>query len=143
VQFPAIALIVVGLLNVLGAGYLFFNGFVAGRTDPKSIDEMYTKMMPGLWEKMKKDGTTPEQIRDQGIVFAYGMGTAVLIVALITILGAVRMLALKSFGLSVLASIFAAAPCFSPLACCLVGLGAGIWSLVVLFSPDVREAFRR
>jgi hypothetical protein len=64
------------------------------------------------------------------------------IVALLVILGAARMLVLKSYGLSLFAAILTAIPCISPSACCLLGEGVGIWAVIVLLNPDVRSAFR-
>jgi hypothetical protein len=61
---------------------------------------------------------------------------------LLVILGGVRMLSLKSYGLAFLASVTAAVPCVSLIACCGVGEIVGIWALVVLLQPDVRAAFR-
>ena len=62
--------------------------------------------------------------------------------SLLTILGAVRMMALKSYGLAVFVSVLAAVPCISCMACCGPGEGVGIWALVVLLNPEVRSAFR-
>lgn len=37
-------------------------------------------------------------------------------------------------------SILSMVPCVSP--CCLLGLPVGIWALVVLNTPEVKQAFR-
>jgi hypothetical protein len=65
-----------------------------------------------------------------------------LLAAAITIFGGMRMLKLTSYGLAVFASVLAAIPCISPMGCCGIGEGAGIWSFVVLMNADVRSAFR-
>jgi hypothetical protein len=39
-------------------------------------------------------------------------------------------------------AIAAALLCISPMGCCGIGEGAGIWSFVVLMNADVRSAFR-
>jgi len=44
--------------------------------------------------------------------------------------------------LAVVTAILTAVPCLSCSACCGVGEGIGIWSLVVLLNPEVRNAFR-
>jgi hypothetical protein len=46
---------------------------------------------------------------------------------------------LKNYGLAMTGSIIAMLPCS---VCCLLGLPFGIWSLVVLNNPEVKEAFR-
>jgi hypothetical protein len=50
-----------------------------------------------------------------------------------------KMRNLENHGLCVAASILAMVPCIGP--CCILGLPAGIWCLVVLFKPEVKNAF--
>jgi hypothetical protein len=61
------------------------------------------------------------------------------VIAVIILLGAVKLLNLTGVGLPIAASILAMIPCTSS-CCCLIGLPAGIWALVVLNRPDVRAA---
>jgi predicted Zn finger-like uncharacterized protein len=56
----------------------------------------------------------------------------------VVIFGAIRMRQLRSYGLAMTASILAMLPCGL---CCLLGLPFGIWSLVVINRPDVRDSF--
>lgn len=71
----------------------------------------------------------------------FGMGSAFvgLIIAAFIIYAALKMKDLKQWGLAVAASVLAMIPCISP--CCLIGLPIGIWALVVLMKPEVKEAF--
>lgn len=70
-----------------------------------------------------------------GIVFnLIGMAVCVLIWV-----AAGKMQRLESSGLVMTASIVAMVPCISP--CCLIGLPIGIWALIVLNKPEVKEAF--
>lgn len=62
------------------------------------------------------------------------MGMGVLIIA-----GSIQMLRRRGYGLAMTASVVAMLPC-SP--SCILGLPFGIWSLVVLNRPEVRDAFR-
>jgi hypothetical protein len=55
------------------------------------------------------------------------------------IFGALKMKNLQSYGLAMTASVIAMIPCVSP--CCLIGLPAGIWALIVLLKPEVKAAF--
>lgn len=55
--------------------------------------------------------------------------------------GGLKMKNLENFGLAIAASIIAIIPCFSG-CCCLIGMPAGIWALVVLNKPEVKAAFR-
>jgi predicted Zn finger-like uncharacterized protein len=58
--------------------------------------------------------------------------------AVVILLGAVKMKKLESYGLCMTACILAMLPCGN---CCLLGLPFGIWGLVVLNKPEVKEAF--
>jgi hypothetical protein len=91
---------------------------------------------------MEKQQGTPEEMRSRNILLNTLFMAMVLIPALITIFGGIQMCRGRSYGLSVTASILAAIPCLSPSACCLLGMGIGIWALVVLFNPDVKASFR-
>ncbi len=57
--------------------------------------------------------------------------------ALVIFFGAFQMLRLSSYAWSMAAAIVAI------IACSLIGLPMGIWALIVLAQPDVREAFKR
>jgi hypothetical protein len=61
-------------------------------------------------------------------------------IAVVVLMGALKMKRLESHGFSMVASILALVPCISP--CCLIGIPMGIWSLVVLLRPEVKGAFR-
>ena len=70
-----------------------------------------------------------------GIVFnIIGM-----IMAVVVLLGALKMKKLESFGFAMTATIIAMVPCISP--CCWIGLPIGIWALVILNKPEVKGAF--
>jgi len=58
----------------------------------------------------------------------------------VVIAGAMNMMKLQNWGLSLAASIIALLPCIS---CgCLLGLPIGIWSLVILNDAQVKASFR-
>ena len=61
-------------------------------------------------------------------------------ISALVLFGAYKMQRLENHAFAVLASILALLPCTSP--CCVIGLPIGIWALVVLYRPGVREAFR-
>lgn len=62
-----------------------------------------------------------------------------LIVGVVVLIGAMKMRKLESYGFAMTASILAMIPCVSP--CCILGLPFGIWAVVVLAKPEVKEAF--
>jgi len=76
-------------------------------------------------------------------IMSGGIGIASSVIALavgvVVLLGAVRMMALRSYGLALAGAILAMIPCISP--CCVLGLPFGIWALVVLMNTEVKAAF--
>jgi hypothetical protein len=75
--------------------------------------------------------------------FAGSLGVALRVVGilggLIVLYGGIKMRKLENYGLCMTASIVAMIPCLS---CCIIGLPIGIWSLVVLSKPEVKNFFR-
>jgi hypothetical protein len=74
-------------------------------------------------------------------LIGYGVGILallfLLLVSAIVVAGALRMRKVRSYGLSLVASALA----LTPGPCCVFGVPFGVWSLVVLFRPEVRAAF--
>ena len=62
-----------------------------------------------------------------------------LLVNALILVGALRMMSLRNYGLCMVAAVLAIIPCTSP--CCCLGIAAGIWALVVLTRPEVKQAF--
>jgi len=126
VKLPAIFLIVTAaigmlwqviglLLNIFGAG---MGAILASRQGMMEEPALMNLMSGGI-----------------GIVSSViGLGIGVVV-----LLGAVRMMALSSYGLALAGAILAMIPCISP--CCVLGLPFGIWALVVLMNTEVKAAF--
>jgi hypothetical protein len=133
VKAPAICLIVTTGLNVLLALYdslkaLFF---------PDNLDKLMAQMpavddpqMKELIVSMLHWMTGPAAVVSHGVV---------LILSAVTLWGATRMLALRSYEFAIVATILAMIPCVTP--CCLLGLPFAIWALVVLRKPGVKDHF--
>jgi hypothetical protein len=125
VQGPAIGLLVVGGLAVLGqlislAANIFGTGMAGlqnmGGGNP-AADRYFQYMSGGL-----------------GIVFGIiGLGLYAFL-----IWAALQMKQLRKWNISVAGSIVAMLPCSC---CCIIGLPIGIWSLIVLMKPEVKSAF--
>jgi hypothetical protein len=62
-----------------------------------------------------------------------------LIGALIILFGGIKMRRMENYSLCMVASIVAMIPCVS--CCFLIGIPIGIWSLVILSKPEVKNAF--
>jgi GYF domain 2 len=59
----------------------------------------------------------------------------------LVVFGGLKFLRLQSRGLVITAAILMMVPCFSS-CCCLIGLGFGIWSLVLLNKPEIQAEFQ-
>jgi hypothetical protein len=58
----------------------------------------------------------------------------------VIVFGCLKMMKLQSYGFAFTTCILAMIPCISP--CCLLGIPFGIWGLVVLNEPRVKNSFR-
>ncbi len=139
---PAVALLVVAALNLVLSLILVVVGIGYSQMPADKLEEMMERQNPAQFQNMKQNGITVDTILKIYIYGGLGGGAVGLFVSLLTALGAIRMMMLRSYGLAVFVSVLAAIPCISPSSCCGIGEVIGIWSLVVLFSPDVRAAFR-
>jgi hypothetical protein len=150
VSAPSILLIIVGVLNLLGALYAGFNLIVAVVTPVEQFAaqqemsmDLMKKMMPGMSKELdKQPKQDPEQLKSQGIIFNCVWLALLLGLAIVPLIGGIRMRQLRSYGLALTASIFALFPCLDPGCCLIIGPVAGIWALVVLSNAHVKAAFR-
>jgi len=129
VSNPSVALIVVGVLNILtGLIGAAFNMAGFNRTLPNG------NVPPGMNPELLR----MIQMSSGGIGAVFNLiGVAVGVVVL---LGALKMKKLESREWSMASAILAMIPCLSP--CCIVGLPVGIWALVVLNKPQLKNVFR-
>lgn len=124
-KFPAIGLIIAGVLNAVSGLYLIASTLIqysAGALNRSfSIESERIGFYIGFW------GTT-------------ALGILGFLVAPVIIYGAIQMMRGRSFALSRTAAILAVIPLKS--CCFVVGIPFGIWALVVLSQPDVKGIFR-
>jgi hypothetical protein len=126
VKGPAIALAITAGLGVL---YYAFSGVV-------------TLISGGGMFQQELPADVPPQLR----TFLEGMrgplaGIGNLVVAALNglvLVGAIKMMRLQNYALAMTASIVAMIPCQC---CCLLGLPFGIWSVVMLKKPEVKQWF--
>jgi hypothetical protein len=128
VQGPAIALLVTGILNLslavidLIARIYMLSNFAPGQAPPN--------LPPFL-----------QEVFNNRSAIAFGIATDAvgIILAILIMVGSMKMRRLESYGLSMTASIVSMLPCIT--ACCCLGIPFGIWSLIVLNRPEVRSCF--
>ncbi len=138
VSGPATALIVVGVLNILLALYGVVSNVMA-LSNPAQIQAQIDQN-PELQNIEGFDPAMITKFAQAGGAMGVVLNIVAVVVAIVIIIGALKMKKLESRGMAMTASILAMIPCLS--ACCLLGLPIGIWSIVTLNDPNVRASFR-
>ncbi len=144
-QAPAIGLLVVSILYLLGGMYTLFNGVVV-LADPnfkQTLDKAFEE------QRMKNPRMTADEakmlvtIKDyMGLIgpFYLVWGLVILLQGAVMILGAINMLQAKGRSMAFVGSIAAIVPC----SCCSAfAMPIGIWALVALNSHSGRMAFQQ
>jgi hypothetical protein len=138
---PAVALLMVAIVNMLMSLGSIGVGFFYSQLPPDKLEEILEKQNPQQYKQMREAGVNIDTVMK---IYSYGGcggGTIGVFVSLLTILGAVCMMRQRLYGLALMVAVLTAIPCISPVACCLIGEGIGVWALVVLLSPEVKAAF--
>lgn len=139
VRIPAVLLIVTGALLLVGVVMSFIQLPAQPAEMDKAIAEIdANKDMPADQKDMSKNilnsfkgfFESPMAPVVYALVGVFGV---------IIVLGGVKLMNLSGTGLPITGSILAMIPCTS-WCCCLLGLPAGIWALVVLSRPNVKAA---
>ncbi len=140
---PAITLLVAGVINLLlGLGGMGF-GVMFSQMPPQEFEKAFERQNPQALNDLRRQGWSVQDLLNIYTYTGLGGGGVNVFVSLLTIFGAIRMMMLRSYGLAVFVSVLTAIPCISFAACpCPIGMGVGIWALVVLLNPEVRAAFR-
>lgn len=124
VQGPAVGLMITAIIGLVGAvGMLFSHVFNLGVTHFESLQN------PELEKVLAATSGVAG-------VFSNLIGITAGVIVLI---GAIKMKGLTNYGLSMAAAILAMLPCVSP--CCCLGIPIGIWALIVLMKPEIKNAF--
>jgi len=130
-NIPGILLVIMGILNGLGAGYFVVNGVFVSSSPEKVVPMM---------EKMGFGPQQAGQMQAYGL-FYIGLGIVGLICSVVTILGGIKMRNLEAHSLAVTAAVMSMLPCLSFPGCCGPGYLVGIWALIVLLDANVKAAF--
>ena len=126
VNGPGIAMIILGAINmVVALGFMTMALLNLGFSSFSTNNEA-EKMFKGMGS--------------MGLGFDLMLLSLSLIVGVLILFGGVKMRRLQSYGLCMTASILAMIPCLS--CCFLIGIPIGIWALVVLSKPEVKNLFR-
>jgi hypothetical protein len=128
-RVPAIGIIVTGVLSCIISLY----GAVAGLIGSAKKAEIPPGMPPEAERFLKTYLTTLEPL-------SLPLNLLTLLLGIVTLLAGVKMLQRRAYGLVMTGVILGMIPCLS--GCCCIGLPFGIWALIVLSNPEVRNSFR-
>jgi hypothetical protein len=142
VTLPAVFLVIMGALNLLWGGYLIVNAIFTHSRTPEQMQKILEQQNPNMRKQLEAQGYTMRDIQNIAVYGGGGTGVAVILASLLLILGGIRMLQLRNYGLAIFSSVVAAVPFISCMACCCMGEVVGVWSIVVLLTPQVRMMFR-
>jgi len=126
VKAPAIALIIVAALNALtGITLIFGRGM--------------TMAIARSWMSAADYADLERRVPPPNLVVEMLQCMVLLAICALIAFGGFGMLKLRYYGLAITASVLAMVPCCD--LCCPIGIPVGIWALVVLAKPDVKQAF--
>jgi hypothetical protein len=133
VRTPAICLLVTAGLNVLLGVYtvikdLFF---------PENMDQLMAAMPAMPDPQAQKMASSLIHLMTGPV--AVGSHILALLLSVVVLVGAIRMLALRNYEFAMVAAILAIIPCAT--SCCALGLPFGIWALIVLRRPGIKDQF--
>jgi hypothetical protein len=141
VMGPAIFLIIVGVLNLVGALGCIPMGLICYALPPEMVEAQMKQQHPKEAEQMKQQNMNMKELVTIEGHFWIASGVAGLLTGVPILIGGIAMLGCRWYYLAILGSVVAM---ISPAGCgCLfAGFVAGIWSLIVLINEEVRAAFR-
>jgi hypothetical protein len=124
VQAPAVAMIVVSLVALI-VGTL---GLIA---------DMFL-IVSGMMEKLEAMNNGPTSVYTDTVIRVI-WGIILFVASSFVLYGALQMKRLKNYRVAVAASIVAMIPLVGP--CCILGIPFGIWAVMTLGKPGVRQSF--
>ncbi len=132
---PAILLLLVGIVGSALNGIQAYQTFA----DPEGTKARMVEVMKKFSEFAKQE--FKQEMADKAVEFQPAAVLTALFFSLVPLAGAVAMLRMQAWWLSILGSIVAIFN-FSN-CCCVFGAPVGIYCLIKLFDPEIRAMFRR
>jgi len=134
---PAIGLIVLGFIGALSASA----GLALGLIDPEMVKEFLEPFLGNLPEEARAQSDIDASLERMFSAAGAALNLVTLGLNVFVVWAGFRMMALKSWLPAVIASVLVMIACVIQCCCCPVGIAIGIWSLIVLFNKDVKQAF--
>ena len=151
VQWPAMFLVANAALNLLVALLQtthLVSAAIAPADEAANFERELLQRLGGQpspplvgTRRVQPPHTDPEALKRRTLFAEAVLAFLLLLPALLALAGGVRMYQMRGYPLAVVGSLASAVPCLSPMTCCCIGEVVGVWCVVVLLQPLVREAF--
>ena len=140
VSLPGIFLMVLGAFgDLVGAMGLLQSALSKGDSVQKTIAELNDTLSSlGLGNQV--DQHLIEQLVRASEKTSVMFGLFGMLLSAVVFVGGLQMRMLKMYPLALAACIIAMLPCYG-WCCCIVGMPVGIWGLVLLLKPEIKNAF--
>ena len=142
VKAPAILMLIAGIVTVLLLGYSVVMVATTDQLADFQKQRQETENDPKLDANAKQQLKQVNDITEQIMVPLFKFQPVLLafsgLLALTSIVGAIKLINLSGSGWARTGAILNLISCLG--GCCLIGLPAGIWVLIVLGNPDVKAA---
>lgn len=125
VQGPALALIIVSSIAIAVGGLALVGDVLL--------------LASGAIERLEEVNDGPVS-KYTTVIIRTIWGILLIVASVFVLYGALQMKKMTNYGTAKAAAVVASIPLLGP--CCLLGIPFGIWALVVLGKPGVKEAFR-
>jgi hypothetical protein len=132
VVLPGLGMLMSGVLSMIANLFTLHTFWALG---PEGVAQKMEETNPAVTSMAMAQGYTPATM----FYLSLFMGIVLLLISAGVVVGAMQMLRLRKYGLAVTGSILALVNIGN--LCCLFTLPFGIWSLMVLRLPEVRNAF--
>jgi hypothetical protein len=141
---PGLMLILNGLFGLIACGVLSVPFVFDPDRMVASFKNIAAQQPPGQQKKdlEKKVEDFENQVNQNRDAMAIQNGVGLTIAAILNVLaivGGLMMRSLKSYGWSMAGAVVSIIPCTT--GCCCTGIPFGIWALIVLSRPEVKDAF--
>jgi len=140
VKNPAICLILTGILNIV----LSLWGAVDSVFFPVNIDQQLAAVPQFNDPQVQKILSDPQVSHFVHLLYSPAIlltnDLFTLTMSILVLVGALRMKALRSYEFAMIAALLALLPCVT--SCCLIGLPFGIWAIIILRRPTVKNQFK-
>lgn len=145
VKAPAIALIIYGALAVLESIREIINAFAHPMTEA-DVQQGTQALSQAFGQETVKNALSNPLYQFiihlmENVWFTAALCLFGLVISVVILVGAVKMLKLQNHEFAMVAAIVAIIPCFTPCICCFLGIPIGIWAVMVLRKPGVKNLF--